>query len=378
MICKQTLQLLQRNILLLLFAGCLLNGHAAAQQLKKMLPVHKKATVKSSYLTDHDSSYYQSFARYITARFYLSQKYTGLELKTDANVSKFRYLPNTSLVMGVGITYQSISLNLGYGFGFLNTDHAKGKTKYLDLQSHIYARKWTIDFFGQFYKGYYLTPKGLASATDHAYYIRPDIHINLLGVSAYRSLNPDQFSYRAALLQNEKQKKSAGSFLVGAEIYYGVIKADSSLVPKALAANYRQQGVKRLEFFKVGPGVGYAHTFVIEKNFFVTGSLCGSISLDHIDQYGTDTHAEKYALNTGLIYRLVAGYSKAEWNANISLVGNRFTVAGATSGDKYLMAAGNVRLTVARTIKPGRMLKRKLHPVDKVIENVQGLTPVKQ
>lgn len=372
MICSQTLRLLQINILLLLFAGCLFNGQAAAQQLKKTLPVHEKATVKSSYLTDHDSSYYQSFARHITARFYFSQKYTGLELKTDANVSKFRYLPNTSLVMGVGITYQSISLNLGYGFGFLNTDHEKGKTKYLDLQSHIYARKWTIDFFGQFYKGYYLAPKGLASADDRNYYIRPDIHINLLGISAYRSLNPAQFSYRAALLQNEKQKKSAGSFLLGAEIYYGVIKADSSLVPKALAANYRQQGVKRLQFFKIGPGVGYAHTFVIEKNFFVTASLCASISLDHIDQYSTDSHAEKYALNTGLIYRLVTGYSKGGWNANISLVGNRFTVAGATSGDKYLMAAGNVRLTLARIIKPGRILKRKLHPVDKVIENVQG------
>jgi len=321
---------------------------------------------------DHDTAFYHSFDHHITTRFYFSKKYAGLELEKAANVSRFRYVPNTSLTMGVGVTYQSISLNLGYGFGFLNTDHVKGKTSYLDLQSHIYGRKWTIDLLGQFYKGYYLTPKGLAASTPQNYYVRPDLSIRLFGVSAYHLLNADRFSYRAAHLQNEKQKKSAGSILIGAEIYYGIIKADSSLVPSMISENYGQKAVRRLDFIKVGPGIGYAYTYVIREHFFLTGSLCASLSLDYSYQHGATSKAEKFDVNKGFIYRLVAGYDKNNWNINIALVGNQLTVAAATTTDKYLLSTGNFRLTLARRFAPGNTLSKRLRPIDKMIKNVRG------
>jgi hypothetical protein len=329
--------------------------------------------VQPYYFKDHDSSYYQSFERYITARFFFSQKFAGLELERAANVSRFRYLPNTRLNMGVGVTYQSISLNLGYGFGFLNTDHDRGKTKSLDLQTHIYGRKWTIDLTGHLYKGFYLTPRGFSARSADSFYLRPDINIQLFGISAYRLINPSKFSYRAALIQNEKQKKSAGSLLIGAEIYYGKIKADSSLVPSLLAENYGQKGVRRLDFIKIGPGIGYAYTFVIHQDFFLTGSLCASLSLAYSSQQGVNnTKAEKFELNKGFIYRIVAGYDKNSWNINISLVGNQMTVTAATNPDKYLLSSGEFRLTLAKRITPGKKLSRKLRPIDTIIEDVKG------
>ena len=380
MVCKQTAMLLHKNILP---AGliCMLFFQTAIAQNKQLLPAHKKETtppVQPSYYNDHDSSYYQSFERYITARFYFSQKYAGLELEHASNVSRFRYVPNTSLTMGVGVTYQSISLNIGYAFGFLNTDGEKGKTRYLDIQSHIYGRKWTIDILGQFYKGYYLSPKGLAASTPQSYYVRPDMRVQVMGVSAYRLLNPSRFSFRSALLENEQQKKSAGSFLIGAEIYYGIIRSDSSIVPSVLSENYAQKNVRRLDFIKIGPGIGYAYTYVIKQSFYLTGSLCASLSADYTSQQGADGKAGKFDFNKGFIYRIAAGYDKNDWNVNLSLVGNQMTVSGATTGNKYLLSAGNVRLTLAKRIRPGRGLSRKLHPVDKVIENVKGLTPSKQ
>jgi hypothetical protein len=372
MVCKYTTLLLQKNILRVIIVCCLFCQQVRAQQQKNLPGQKVIPPVKPVYFEDHDSSYYHSFDHYITARFYFSQKYAGLELERPANVSRFRYIPNTSLTMGVGVTYQSISLNLGYGFSFLNTDHERGKTNYLDLQSHIYGRKWTIDLLGQFYKGYYLTPRGLAASIPQSFYIRPDLRTRLFGVSAYRLLNADKFSYRAAHLQNEKQKKSAGSFLLGAEIYYGIIKADSSLVPSVLSENYGQKGVRRLDFVKIGPGIGYAYTYVIKKDFFVTGSLCASLSLDYSYQHGANDKAEKFGLNKGFIYRIVAGYDKNNWNVNISLVGNQLTVASATTRDKYLLSTGNFRLTFARRFIPGKTLSRKLHPIDNIIKTVRG------
>ncbi len=357
---------------------CLLFCNLAVAQNKPTQKPDTVPAVKPFYYQDHDSSYYQSFERYIAARFFFSQKYAGLELERASGVARLRYLPNTSLAIGVGVTYQSLTLNIDYAFGFLNNDQQKGKTRYLDIQPHVYGRTWIYDLTAQFYKGFYLTPKGFASGDASKYYVRSDLHTQLLGLSAYRLLNPSRFSFRAALLENEQQRKSAGSLLLGAEIYYGTIKADSALVPSALSENYLQKGVRRLDFIKIGPGIGYAYTYVINKTFYATGSLSASLSLDYSKQRGAVGKADNVQLNKGFVYRIALGYDKNNWNVNLSLVGNQMTIEGATTTNKYLLQAGNFRLTVAKRIKPGRWLTRKLHPVDKVIENVKGLTPAKQ
>jgi Domain of unknown function (DUF4421) len=369
---------LQKHILPV-FMGLFLFMQAAAQKTKRPSGKSERVPpVRPFYYKDHDSSYYQSFERYIAARFFFSKKYTGLELEKASGVPRLRYLPNTSLAAGIGATYQSLTLNVAYAFGFLNADHAKGKTRYLDLQPHIYGRKWVYDLTAQFYKGYYLTPRGYASGDPKEYYVRSDLRTQLLGISAYRILNPSKFSFRAALLENEQQKKSAGSFIVGAEMYYGIIKGDSAIVPAALAENYAQKGVRRLDFIKIGPGVGYAYTYVINRTFYVTGALSASLSLDYSKQHGAAGKADNVEINKGFVYRIAAGYDKNNWNINLSLVGNQMTITGASTTSKYLLSASNLRLTVAKRIKPGRWLTRKLHPVDKVIENVKGLTPPKQ
>ncbi len=116
--------------------------------------------------------------------------------------------------MGIGATYRWATLNLAYGFGFLNPDRGRGKTKYLDLQFHGYGRKFSIDVLGQFYNGFYLTPRGTGT-THGTYYQRPDIEVGAVGASAQYIFNYRKFSYRAAFLQNEWQKRTAGTFLLG-------------------------------------------------------------------------------------------------------------------------------------------------------------------
>src|SRR2546426_8470874 len=77
---------------------------------------------------DHDTIYYESYHKAVIGRIYLSQKYTTIELKKGNDAPRLRYRPNTSLNLGVGATYHTISLNLSYGFGFLNHDKEKGTT----------------------------------------------------------------------------------------------------------------------------------------------------------------------------------------------------------------------------------------------------------
>ncbi len=87
-----------------------------------------------------------------------------------------------------------ITLNLSYGFNILNKDKGRGDTKGLDLQLHIYPKRWAIDLLGSFLKGYYLDPKANNGLDLTKYYQRPDISRNILGLSIFRVSNSDKFS----------------------------------------------------------------------------------------------------------------------------------------------------------------------------------------
>src|SRR5690606_14649801 len=91
-------------------------------------------------LCQNDSSYYVSYENQLTGRLYFSKKYTSFRYFDTEEDIALRYFPNTTLNMGVGATYKWATLNLGFGFGFLNPDNGRGDTRYLDLQGHFYGR----------------------------------------------------------------------------------------------------------------------------------------------------------------------------------------------------------------------------------------------
>lgn len=66
------------------------------------------------------------------------------------------------------------------------------------------------------------------------YYVRPDIYEQIFGLTTLYIFNNKKFSYRSSLVQDERQLRSAGSLLAGAEGYYGLANADSALVPSFL------------------------------------------------------------------------------------------------------------------------------------------------
>ena len=234
-----------------------------------------------SVSAQQDSTHIVSYANLLTGRFYFSQKFTSFRFQNTKAHYTLNFKPNTNVNMGLGASYKWATLNVAYGFGFLNPDEEKGKTHYIDLQIHSYGRKFTLDVLGQFYRGFYLSPQGAASMPGH-YYIRPDLRVNIVGGSFQYVLNYRQFSLRASYLQTEWQKKSAGSVLVGIEAYTGRVRADSTLTPTLINRNAANLNETKTTFFEFGPNLGYAYTLVMRDHFFVTGSA--SVSLDYGDR----------------------------------------------------------------------------------------------
>ena len=310
--------------------------------------------------------YYTTFEEQITTRLYLAKKYTSLIMKAAPEIQSLRYRPNSLTTMGVSGSYKALSLSFGSGFGFLNPNkEEKGKTRSFDFGSHIYTRDWVTDIYAQFYKGYYLSLGGPAGTADKNFYKRPDIKVNLLGLSLYRLLNSERFSYRAGFLQNEWQKKSAGSVLLGAEVYYGSTKGDSALVPSHISSYYPQQGIQRVRFLELGPGAGYAYTAVWEENLFLTGSVTINADISMVKEVSASGSANRTSVSPNATLRAVAGYNSDEWAATISWLHNATNAKGRSSNYEYGIKTGEFKITLAKRFTPGNRLKGRLDPIIK-------------
>ncbi len=295
----------------------------------------------------HDTSYYETFPQKLTARIYLSQKYVHLHFPSSGSAQKLEYEANPKFNAGVGVTLHNISLNVFYGFAFLNKDDSKGRTKGLDIQLHIYPKKWAIDLLGIFPKGYHLEPKGYAAVNSNSYYYRPDMKLSLIGISAYKVPGKEKFSYRAAIIQTEWQKRSAGSFLYGGESFYGTVKGDSAFVPAVVQNGFPQAGINQINFFRIGPGAGYAYTLVIARHFFITGSLVGNLDLSFTTEKGINKN-NKFSISPGTVYKAAVGYNSDSWNLSANWTGNGLWIKGASSAEKYFWPSGNYRFALAK------------------------------
>ena len=180
------------------------------------------------------------------------------------------------------------------------------------------------------------------------YYRRPDLHRNIVGISVYRIANPDKFSYRAAFNQKDWQTKSAGSLLFGAETHYGILKADSAFVPANAGNNYGQAGINNIQFFTIGPGIGYAYTLVMSKHLFVTASAIGSVNVNISGEQTSDGKTTKTKILPGGNYKAAVGYNSAAWSITAALLGNAVYAGSSFSRKEYFLPTGNVNLVVAK------------------------------
>lgn len=313
----------------------------------------------------NDTTYYIYFPGSIPVRLFTSQKYTRFTLESN-QAKSLSYWPNTTFNLGVGATYHNFTLNLAYGFGFVNHNLQKGNTKYLDLQGHFYLPKWVTDFEGQLYKGFHLS-KGFI-AEPGKYYYRGDMKITLFGLSQYYIFNSKRFSYRAPFLQNEWQKKSAGTLLAGAEVYYGVVQADSSLIPHTLQEQYPQSNLNKINYFSIGPGIGYAYTLVLLHHIFFTGSLTGDLNFSFANEHLENNSTSHFSLNPVTRFRVATGYNGRSWNISANWIADNLPFKSVTDQSSYHFNTGNYRIIIAKRFNSGPRLQKHLRLLNKIFK----------
>ena len=262
-----------------------------------------------------DTVYVADYTDLLTGRiFLLFQNASVLINPADNKISKIVYRPNINLRIGIAGFWKWFGLGLSIDNPFYKTDQtAYGKTSTLDLRVNAFGREVAAELFLQNYKGFYIVSP---ERPDGTHYILQDMRIFSLGFSGYWIYNSERFSIRAAFIQNERQKKSAGSFVVRPSFLYYLISSDQGIIPPEIVNEFGippANLVSRGEFYSLGLAPGYIYTLVFMKNFYVTAAVFPGVAAqfasfrnEHHDYY----HFE-YAFQ--LSGRVALGYNSDKW-----------------------------------------------------------------
>ncbi|MBI9066425.1 MAG: DUF4421 family protein [Salinivirgaceae bacterium] len=233
---------------------------------------------RNTFAEPNDSLYYSRLKNMFTLRVFSGQKFSNFGINDRENKLELAFKANPSSSIGIGGSYKWISVNLGIGVSN-SLDSVFGEARKIDFQTNLYLRNLRINIYSSVYNGFYLknTKDYLANSQ---YYYRPDIQTKTFGLSTLYVVNSKRYSTKATFLQNEWQKKTAGSLVIGGSIIYNRIKADSTLIPYfAIDNNFLEgKGFTKNRYFALGGNAGYAFTLVIMKRLFLDFSLMGGFA----------------------------------------------------------------------------------------------------
>ena len=329
------------------------------------LPVHGQLFDESSTIK-YDTNYIKVYKDELTTRLFLSRKQNGYTLSDRLYKPWLQYKTNDNLLLGLGYTYSFLTLNLALKMPFINQDdELYGESKYLDLQTHFMFRSYIVDLYMQWNRGYYISnPEDLFDLWDPDQNMpqRSDMRTNILGVNVQYLFNSTRYSYKAAFWQNEFQKKSAGSTIVGLEAYWMLGMTDSLMVAGEIPPSGYMDNTpfNQSDILNVGLNGGYAYTLVWSERLYLSMSTLFGIS----GSYNAVHHTlDSHTLNSGFTVgatnttRISLGYNNSTYYVGLSL--QRFAMAtlAGSSGDWFSYNTGNIRLNFVKRFKLKRSIK---------------------
>ena len=250
-----------------------------------MIQVHSE----DQHNPDSSNLYIEDLTDLLNLRLYTLTKYNSLEIINPSGRMIMR--PNGNTNLGLGFNYKGIGLGVAFGRPLSQSSIDKyGLTNRFDMQASMYGKHIGIDGFVQWYKGYYM-----ANPADFIEWDKPtypqvrDLEIFSIGGNGFYLFNREKFSYKAAYLRNEIQKRSAGSFSTGIFFYHDMVSSENGFLPAEMPDSIRTDfDLKEFDATSIGISVGYQHTFVIRSNFFINFQLTPGIGYRRLSAKSLD------------------------------------------------------------------------------------------
>lgn len=305
---------IHRLLVFLVICGLALHAHAQfGDKVRRMLNGDPNAP------PDHDTTYIASYRSNLTLSLLVRYQSVDVDIEQDEG-DDLSFSANTTEQYGVGLNFKWLSAEATFNVpAFDDYDPALGKSRSRGFGLGYTGRKlWARGFWNNT-TGYYL--QNPARWTEgwkegDAPVTRPDISSKSYVLSVNYALSGKRrFSQNAALFQVERQKKSAGTFVVGLSGWLTTVAGDSSLLSQALVDTFQlASGFRQLDRTVAAFTIGYTHTFAFWHKGFITASWMPGLGYVH-QRIGVGGATELEGSGAGVVseFKLGVGYSGNRW-----------------------------------------------------------------
>lgn len=321
----------------------------------------------NSQEVNYDTSYIKVYRDELTARLYVSRKQNGYKLSEKLSQTFINYRTNDNILLGLGYTYSFLTINLGVKVPFVNQDDdIYGKSKYFNLSTNFMFRSFIVDAYLQWNSGYYMSnPEDVYPFWDNSNEVKPqrgDMRTNLVGLNVQYLFNSEKYSYKAAFLQNEFQRRSAGSPILGVEAYWMFGMTDSMMVDPAIPSSgyMDDQLFNQNDMLNMGLNGGYAYTFVWKEKLYLSLSsaygISGAINRVH---YAPESHTLSNGFTVGFsnTTRISLGYNTRKHYLGLSFTHFGMSTMAGSYRDWYSYNTGHIRINFAKRFYLNRPIK---------------------
>ncbi|MES2560797.1 MAG: DUF4421 family protein [Bacteroidota bacterium] len=325
------------------------------------------------------SDYIEDNTNYINITPFIHNAANGFELRARKNL---RYDPNESVGIGLRLSHKWIIMAIGYGPKNIQ-EKKKGSTDYLNITLNSYGKRLGFDAYYLSYSGYFISnPAGipnLGEAYGKDFPILPGLSTLNIGCNIFYIFNNQKYSYRAPFVQNETQKRSAGSFILTVSYSYYQLKSDTGIVPSlAFAEVPPESRITDGSFNSVSLMPGYSFTLVGFKRLFFTLSPSFGIMAQqqsYLIENATDTKSVIDVVPRAMS-RLALGYNGKRFYTGFSSIIDTYNVPLANKDFlMYTIGGGSFyigyRLAVPKSMQKASNKLEELNPKN-FIQRLKG------
>lgn len=304
-----------------------------------------------------DTNYVYTYPKsFLISTFYAKREFS---VKLRPNTGRhITFVPNMSDVIGLNLAYSNFRIQLATKLpDSQQSIERKVKSRYLDLNLQMFRKTFMLE----------LSYKGVVGFVDKDYqkvgtigpevFANKDLHTRYIKLNYWHIFSSDKFSLRAAYRLMERQKRSAGSWLLGGNATYLSINSPKPFLDPTIRPNFEEYGeIKRMSVFGIGVLGGYAHTFVY-KNFFFTALGGTGLELKRGNYEMSNGQKTEDFVTLVFDFRGVLGYNHKNWFGGINALieSNQFNMGNA-KGVAYYTTAG---FFVGRRIDKNKIFRKK-------------------
>lgn len=300
---------------------------------KSVFAVYCNELKDSTLYRNIDSTCIENCRNLLMAKFVIEERFNKFSITDNITKKKLEYSINSNSNLGFGLTYKGIGFEFQFAPKGLNNDNALyGKSNQFSISTSANGRRFIYDVYLRHSQGFHTTTGSKIEGDTTgalAYFYRPDIkNLNVGGECVYL-FNNKHFSSSAPYNFTQRQKKGAGSMLLGTFFSLYSINADSVIFPDSLKDRFKPEvQFKDAGSLTWGISYGYTYTFVFHKYWFCNLYTLPGLSIQQY--FSTNAYSEqtksKVSLGFAFQSRISFGYNRPRYFFGFSALSNNYTI----------------------------------------------------